>query len=171
MNKLMMTAAALAFATPLMAQDAATPPATDAMPADGMATDASAMGMAVTAENPGISANWFEGRDIYTTNQPSDTGFADDADFGTVRPDDWSEIGQIDNVVLSADGQVIGYTADIGGFLGLGERRILISPDMVRLVDYDDAVLWGDETVFVTNFTQEELEAMPQIEDETVLDD
>ncbi|WP_265502640.1 PRC-barrel domain-containing protein [Paracoccus beibuensis] len=180
MKTLMITAAALALAGPAFAQTAApmtedttavqTMPADGAtaetMPADGMATS-----MAMSADNPGISASWFEDRPIYTTNQPSTTAWDNDADWGTERPDDWNQIGEVDDVVLSADGQVMGYTADIGGFLGIGEHTVLLSPEAVRLVDFDEATLWGESSVFTTNYTQEELEALPEFDDDMILDD
>ena len=36
--------------------------------------------------------------------------------------DDWDDIGEISDLVLSQDGQVKAVLTDIGGFLGLGER-------------------------------------------------
>ncbi|MGR3200381.1 MAG: hypothetical protein ACU0DH_03580 [Paracoccus sp. (in: a-proteobacteria)] len=169
MKHLMITAAALALTGPAFAQTATpmteTTPAAEAMPAEGMA------GTMVSADNPGISASWFEDRAIYTTNQPSTTMWDDSADWGTERPADWNQIGEVDDVVLSADGQVMGYTADIGGFLGLGEHTVLLSPEAVRLVDFDEATLWGDAAVFATNYTEEELEALPEFDDDMILDD
>ena len=169
MKHLMITAAALALTGPAFAQTATpmteTTPAAEAMPAEGMA------GTMVSADNPGISASWFEDRAIYTTNQPSTTMWDDSADWGTERPADWNQIGEVDDVVLSADGQVMGYTADIGGFLGLGEHTVLLSPEAVRLVDFDEATLWGDTAVFATNYTEEELEALPEFDDDMILDD
>ncbi|QBX34488.1 PRC-barrel domain containing protein [Paracoccus liaowanqingii] len=151
--------------------------ATDPMTTDTMATDAT-MDPAMAHEaivpmsdtNPGISASWFQGKAIYTTNQPSTTAWDDNATWGTERPGDWNEIGTVSDVVLSGDGQVMGYIVDIGGFLGLGQHSVMLSPDVANLVDFDDNVLWGDDTVFATNYTQEELEALPQVEMDYILD-
>lgn len=194
MKTLMIATAALALTGPAFAQTSVAPvtedgvavetmPAdgvtTETMPADGMTTggtetmpaDGMATSTAMSADNPGISASWFEDRPIYTTNQPSSTAWDDDAEWGTTRPDDWNQIGEVDDVVLTSDGQVLGYTADIGGFLGIGERTVLLSPQVLRLVDFDEAVLWGDSAVFATNYTQEELEALPEFDDDMILDD
>mgnify|MGYP003748128421 CR=1 FL=1 len=172
MKTLLITAAALTFGAQAFAQTATEPAAGAATDAAPMTAPAAAMDATTLSEaNPGISADWFEGLAIYTTNQPSTTAWDDDANWGTARPDDWTQIGEVEDVILSAEGQVIGYSADIGGFLGMGERNVLLSPDMVRLADFDDAVLWGDSTVFVTNHTQEELEALPEIADGALLDD
>jgi len=172
MKTLLITAAALTFGAQAFAQTATEPAAGTATETAPMTAPAAAMDATMLSEaNPGISADWFEGLAIYTTNQPATTAWDDEADWGTARPDDWTQIGEVEDVILSADGQVIGYSADIGGFLGMGERNVLLSPDLVRLADFDDAVLWGDSTVFVTNHTQEELEALPEIADGALLDD
>lgn len=182
------TAAALALTTSAFAQVATTEPlateplATETMPVETMPVE-TVTPMDTTAEvtdidavvvmsdvNPGISAEWFEGKAIYTTNEPSTTMWDDEADWGTALPGDWNQIAEVSDVVLSGDGQVMGYIADIGGFLGLGERTVMLSPDVLNLVDFDDAVLWGDDTVFATNYTQEELEALPEVEMDYILE-
>ncbi|TNC01392.1 PRC-barrel domain-containing protein [Paracoccus marcusii] len=188
MKTLMMTtAAALAFAAPVFAQDAATPPATDAMPAetmpaetmpaetmpanarpaetmpaDEMATDMSDMEVTLSAENPGITASWLQGRAIYTTNQPSTTEWTDAT--GDAVPGDWNEIATVSDIVMSPDGQVMGYIADIGGFLGMGTHTVLLDRDVLNMA------MFGDDTVLATNYSQEELEALPEFDMETVRD-
>lgn len=193
MKTLMMTtAAALAFAAPGFAQDAATPPATDAMPAetmpaetmpaetmpaetmpadampaetmpaDEMATDMSDMEVTLSAENPGITASWLQGRAIYTTNQPSTTEWTDAT--GDAVPGDWNEIATVSDIVMSPDGQVMGYIADIGGFLGMGTHTVLLDRDVLNMA------MFGDDTVLATNYSQEELEALPEFDMETVRD-
>lgn len=188
MKTLMMTtAAALAFAAPVFAQDAATPPATDAMPAetmpaeampaetmpadampaetmpaDEMATDMSDMEVTLSAANPGITASWLQGRAIYTTNQPSTTEWTDAT--GDAVPGDWNEIATVSDIVMSPDGQVMGYIADIGGFLGMGTHTVLLDRDVLNMA------MFGDDTVLATNYSQEELEALPEFDMETVRD-
>lgn len=189
---MMTTAAALAFAAPVFAQDAATPPATDAMPAemmpaetmpaetmpadampaetmpadematDEMATDMSDMEVTLSAENPGITASWLQGRAIYTTNQPSTTEWTDAT--GDAVPGDWNEIATVSDIVMSPDGQVMGYIADIGGFLGMGTHTVLLDRDVLNMA------MFGDDTVLATNYSQEELEALPEFDMETVRD-
>lgn len=187
------TAAALAFAAPVYAQDTATPPATDAMPAetmpaegaattetmpadgmattetvpaDGMATttttDMSDMEVALSAENPGVTASWLQGRAIYTTNQPSTTQWTDAT--GDSVPAEWNEIANVSDIVMSPEGDVIGYIADIGGFLGMGTHSVLLDRDVLNMAQF------GDDTVLATNYSQEELEALPEFDMDTVRD-
>lgn len=187
------TAAALAFAAPVYAQDTATPPATDAMPAetmpaegtattdtmpaDGMATtetvpangmatttttDMSDMEVALSPENPGLTASWLQGRAIYTTNQPSTTQWTDAT--GDAVPAEWNEIANVSDIVMSPEGDVIGYIADIGGFLGMGTHSVLLDRDVLNMAQF------GDDTVLATNYSQEELEALPEFDMDTVRD-
>lgn len=178
MKTLMMTtAAALAFAAPVYAQDTATPPATEAMPAetmpaegmattetvDGMATtDMSDMEVALSAENPGLTASWLQGRAIYTTNQPSTTAWTDAT--GDAVPAEWNEIATVSDIVMSPEGEVMGYIADIGGFLGMGTHSVLLDRDVLNMAQF------GDDTVLATNYSQEELEALPEFDMDTVRD-
>lgn len=199
MKTLMMTAAAIAFATPMMAQDAATTaPADDTMPAetmpaetapagemgttaDPMATPADPMaapadGTAMnndmahggitsaplTAENRGMTASWLQGRDIYTTNEPSTTEWTDVT--GDTVPDTWNSIATVSDIVMSNEGEVMGYIADIGGFLGMGTHTVLLDREDLHMAQF------GDDVVIATNYTQEELEAMPEFDTDMVRD-
>ncbi len=193
MKTLMMTTAmALAFAAPVFAQDATTPPATEAMPAETMpaetmpaetmptdampaetmpaetmpaeemAADMSDMEVTLSAENPGLTASWLQGRAIYTTNQPSTTEWTDAV--GDTVPGEWNEIATVSDIVMSADGQVMGYIADIGGFLGMGTHTVLLDREVLNMA------MFGDDTVLATNYSQEELEALPEFDTDTILD-
>lgn len=64
------------------------------------------------------------------------------------------DLGEIDDVLLSADGQVEAYVIDVGGFLGIGEKPVaLAAADLSILQDNN-----GELTVF-TPFTEEQLDA------------
>ena len=66
-------------------------------------------------------------------------------------PDSWTMAGEIDDVLLSQDGQVQAVVVDTGGFLGMNERTRRIDIQEVRFVpDTDDegeffAVYTGDQ--------------------------
>ncbi|WP_410218775.1 hypothetical protein [Paracoccus sp. (in: a-proteobacteria)] len=200
MKSLMITAATLALATPVFAQEATTPPATDAMPAetmpvqndaatgtmpadgmtttttetmpaDGMTTtetmpagtmttDMSDTEVALSATNQGVTASWLEGRSIYTTNQPSSTAWTDVT--GDAVPSEWNEIATVSDLVMTQEGELVGYIADIGGFLGLGAHTVLLDRDALHMAQF------GDDAVLATNYSQEELEALPEFETDSV---
>lgn len=165
-----------------MAQDPAAPMTTDGTtapmdaPADGMATEgavttqpmATEPGMAgdteataLSATNPGITASWLTDRAIYTTNQPSTTAWTETT--GDTVPGDWNEIANVSDLVMTADGELVGYVADIGGFLGLGAHTVLLDKDMLHVTQF------GDDVVLATNYTQEELEALPEFDTDSVM--
>ncbi len=79
-----------------------------------------------------------------------------------VRVYDASEewIGEIDEVVLSSDGKVDGAVIGVGGFLGLGEKDVLIDFEKMTLMKSED----GDSFMAVVDVTKETLEEMPSYE-------
>lgn len=69
-------------------------------------------------------------------------------------------IGEVANLVLSADGQVTQVIVDVGGFLGMGEKPValpLADIDILRATE-------GDELRVYLSQTKEQLEAMPNYE-------
>ena len=64
------------------------------------------------------------------------------------------DVGEISAVSLNADGKVAGAVVDVGGFLGMAEKPVLLTSENLTLVQD------GDEPKFIVNATQEQLEAM-----------
>jgi hypothetical protein len=71
----------------------------------------------------------------------------EDADLENQAGDD---IGDIENVLVDANGQPAAITAEVGGFLGMGQKIVVISLDRLQLKDDD----------LVTTLTKEELGAL-----------
>lgn len=124
-------------------------------------TTADAGGAAMSADHPGMLGSWIMNRRIWTTNQPSSTEWA--GTTLTERPAEWTDIAKVDDIVVDAEGNITGYVADIGGFLGLGAKQVLLDPDALHFVQI------GDDAFFATNFTREELEALPDFDTTTVM--
>ena len=66
-------------------------------------------------------------------------------------------IGEVGDVLLTSDNKVEGFVLDVGGFLGIGEKEIAISPENLQIMADAD----GEVTVF-TPFTTEQLEAQAE---------
>lgn len=94
--------------------------------------------------------------DIYTSNEAHDEGW-DDASYDSVGPN-WNEIGEIEDIVLSKDGQMVGVVAEIGGFLDISDKHVMIEVDDLRLVPTDER-----EYVMLTRRNEEQLEALPSV--------
>ncbi len=66
-------------------------------------------------------------------------------------------IGEIGDVLLSADNKIDGFVLDVGGFLGMGEKEVAVSPENLDIrADAD-----GNLTVF-TPFTEDQLKAQAE---------
>jgi hypothetical protein len=62
----------------------------------------------------------------------------------TQRPDDWENIGDINDFVVTPDGTVRAVLLDVGGFLGIGTRTVAVNMkalDFVYSQDDDDFYL------------------------------
>lgn len=65
--------------------------------------------------------------------------------------------GEIKDILVSQDGR-LGYIVSVGGFLGIGERYVIVSPETITLTYLDDSKSWEAKI----NATKEELEKAPE---------
>lgn len=65
-------------------------------------------------------------------------------------------VGTIDEVLADADGNVVAVSAEVGGFLGIGEKEVLVSVHQITLQ--------GDR--FTTSLSAEQMEALPRWDDD-----
>ncbi|SLN43389.1 PRC-barrel domain protein [Roseivivax jejudonensis] len=113
---------------------------------------ASDSGSGSDAQGQMIRASDITGAEIYTTNEAQDEGWDPDFTYDAVGGD-WNQIGTISDVVFDTSGNLSGFVAEIGGFLDIGDKDILIQLDDVNLVESDDYA-------FVTRLNEEDLESM-----------
>ena len=74
---------------------------------------------------------------------------------------EWDDVGEISDIIVGKDGEVQQVLADIGGFLGIGEKRIAVSMESLQFVsDGEDS----DEYFIVISGTREALENAPTFE-------
>jgi len=76
--------------------------------------------------------------------------------------DMWDNVGNIDDVVLTKDGELRGVLVDVGGFLGFGARTVLVSIDDLYFVADDSSAEDIDDFFVVATLNQEQLEALPE---------
>ncbi|ETX13579.1 hypothetical protein OCH239_09880 [Roseivivax halodurans JCM 10272] len=67
--------------------------------------------------------------------------------------EEWELIGEIEDIVLTRNGEVTGIVAEVGGFLDVGDKHVMINVDEMKLVPVDDQT-YG----YVTQLTEEQLE-------------
>ncbi len=153
--------AAPAF-NPDMVFDAANTTATDTTATDTTATDSTVVDPAADATATG-TMNDTAATDT-TANAPAMSG--DMVDLAAMAETDLvgkrvygpndEDVGEISAVSMDADGKIAGAIVDVGGFLGMGEKEVALTSEMLMLVPGAD----GGEPKFVVNATQEQLETM-----------
>lgn len=145
---LIATALFLAGVTPVSAQnDPASAPADAEMAAAGPA------GALIRAEA-------VEDASVYSLGETYDETYWDSGEpFGPLATA-WNEIGEVEDLILSNDAEVVGVTVDVGGFLGIGERTVLLPIGDIRLVQLPE----NEGFFIVTRMTEEQLEAADDVE-------
>lgn len=71
-----------------------------------------------------------------------------------------AQLGEIEELVIEDNGTVKAALVDVGGFLGLGEKRIEISYDELQIMREDD----GDDLRIFVSATQGQLEERSEVE-------
>ena len=115
-------------------------------------------------ERPGendLRASELMGATVYVT----DTEVA--ATTVDAVPEEWENVANIDDFVLSPDGTIRGVLVDVGGFLGIGARQVMVNMDALNFVRQQDAD--GVYVVFMS--TREELEQAPEYRHEVMTDE
>jgi hypothetical protein len=133
---LLTTALAAGFALPAMAQDAMTTP------------------FQTEAAGPSISASAVIGSRIYVSEA------AIDADAYNGVQEGWNDVGEVNDIILGRDGTVDAVLVDIGGFLGIGERKVAI--DMAALKVVQDDATDADDWFLVLQTDRATLDAAPE---------
>ncbi|MFN3171947.1 MAG: PRC-barrel domain-containing protein [Hyphomicrobiales bacterium] len=80
----------------------------------------------------------------------------------------WNDIGEINEIFLTAEGEVSAVILGVGGFLGLGEKDVAVDMSEIRMVNEE-----GDNGEFflVINATQADLEAATAFERQDDMND
>lgn len=65
------------------------------------------------------------------------------------------EVGEVEDLLMDEQGQIVALTADVGGFLGVGAREVMLRLDQVTLED----------DRLVVQMTEEQLEQLPEWQD------
>ena len=90
----------------------------------------------------------------------ADVMVAADLEGAVVYDETDAEIGEVSEIILSADGNAEKAVIDVGGFIGIGEKSVAVPFTDLALMKTE---VDGEVVVYVAA-TQEELEAMPEFE-------
>jgi hypothetical protein len=133
---LLSTALAVGLALPAIAQDT---------PASPFQTEMA---------GPSVPASDLIGARIYASEA------ALDADAYPGVQEGWSDIGEVNDIILGRDGTVDAVLVDIGGFLGIGERQVAV--DMAALRFIQDDATDADDWFLVLQADRATLEGAPE---------
>jgi len=82
------------------------------------------------ADSMEILGSEFIGARVYV----SEKGLDDDFEYSEGAEKDWDDIGEINNIVLSRDGEVTATVIGVGGFLGIGEKDVAVDMEQIRFI-------------------------------------
>jgi hypothetical protein len=159
MKKLLATTAiALMASGPLLAQQATTettPPAA-AQTQDGMAMADGGLFLPM-GQAGNMHASELIGMPIHSSEADYATYGADPVAMADVS--EWDAIGEVNDIIITADGQAQAILVDIGGFLGMGGHTVALDMSQVHFLRDES----GAPFVAV-NSTREALEQAPVFE-------
>lgn len=107
--------------------------------------------------------------DLYASDLLGARIYATEAELGdtiaTGGETEWDDLGEINDMVLTKDGEVDVVVLGIGGFLGIGERDVAVDMDQLKIVrDGDDPT----DYFLVINASREMIENAPEFMREDV---
>lgn len=110
----------------------------------------------------GIADMWYGptvAREDYVVVSQADVSF-DDLLSVPIYSENAAQVGEVEELIVQGNGDVEAALVDVGGFLGLGEKRIEISYDELLIMREDD----GDDLLIFVSATQDQLEERPEFE-------
>lgn len=99
------------------------------------------------------------GGNVYTLNEADDEGWNAESIYTEIGAD-WNDIGEIEDLVLNEQGELIGIVAEVGGFLDIADKHVVLPVENVNLVAVDDATY-----AFVTAYNEEDLEELDSVDE------
>ena len=132
------------------------------------AVDEATTEMAETADEmtDGVTdmARYIRARDmidgaVYTMVESTDMVWDGELMFDGVD-DTWDKVGEIEDIVLASDGSFKGVIAEVGGFLDIGDKHVMLPIDNVKLVPVDDV-----SYAIVTPYSLEELKSLEDVDE------
>jgi hypothetical protein len=73
--------------------------------------------------------------------------------------DEWTRIGSIDDFIVDENGEIMGLVAEVGGFLGVGDKFVMLPMDETKMIMVSEA-----DYAVVTPFTSDQLSEMERVE-------
>lgn len=78
----------------------------------------------------------------------------------------WENVGNIDDIIMTMDGEIRGILIDVGGFLGIGARSVMVDIQDLYFVNDEANPEDINDFFIVATMTEEQLEALPEWSEE-----
>jgi sporulation protein YlmC with PRC-barrel domain len=136
----------------------------------------------IRAEAPAFLSSTFTGMTVYALDPARATAMPDraaSADIGYERArsvgyladrDHWDDIGSINDIVMTKDGEIRGVLVNVGGFLGLGAHTVMVDISELSFVADDRAGADRDDFFILISKSRAELEALPEWDEDHLRD-
>ncbi|WP_453959694.1 PRC-barrel domain-containing protein [Amorphus suaedae] len=130
-------------------------------------TAAPAEKMDTTAPATGEAAVTTDGDDMAVA-QPEGTYMASELTGEPVQNGDGEDLADIEDFVIDEGGQVTHVIVSFGGFLGLGDKEVMLPWEQLQITtDPDDP----DDHVAMLSMTKDEIEALPEFKTQEEVQD
>ena len=116
---------------------------------------------AATVERPATDS-----KPVFYTQQTGEMR-ASDLIGATVRNAANENIGEIDELVMSPDGKIHAAVVGVGGFLGIGERKVALDYSSLRIERDSSAMTQSGSFIVRVNTTKDALSNAPEWKDPT----
>ncbi|WP_421917655.1 PRC-barrel domain-containing protein [Mameliella sp.] len=148
---------------PMEQADTADPMVTDKDMAEGddpaaPKADVTDMAKSDTGLTAPVKASVIVGAPIYTLSANESVDWDVNVNYDTVA-DEWTRIGSIDDFIVDENGEVMGLVAEVGGFLGVGDKYVMLPMDETKMIMVSEA-----DYAVVTPFTSDQLSDMERVE-------
>lgn len=94
--------------------------------------------------------------EVFVTAQPTDILSSNVVGLN-VTDAEGTTFGEIKDVIISQN-ELSGYIVSVGGFLGIGEKYVIVSPESINITYVDDSKNWQA----TMNSTKEQIEKAPE---------
>lgn len=74
---------------------------------------------------------------------------------------EWDDIGEINDIVVTADGNISSVILGVGGFLGIGERDVAVAMGAITIVEEEGD---SNDRFLVVKTSKEQLEQLPEFD-------
>lgn len=110
---------------------------------------------------PPVTTEAIQGVGSFITRQEAGQWRVEDLEEKSIYTPDGANIGEIEDVLVDQNGRLIAYIIDVGGFLGINEKRIAVAPGALEFQQPSANQAGRDGVRVIMRIGRAELEQAP----------